>query len=168
MFARSAVTRPIVTRVLAASLVIAPLAGCDSDGTANKEAIGTVVGAGIGAGLGAHAKGNAKVPTMILGAVVGGYLGNRIGKSLDEADRIKHREAQYQAFENGRSYDTQGWRNPDNDTSGYVTPQPAYQNSAGQPCREFTQTINVGGRQEEGYGTACRQPDGSWKIVSSS
>jgi len=34
-------------------------------------------------------------------------------------------------------------------------------------CREYTSTATVGGRPVETYGTACRQPDGSWKIVSS-
>lgn len=33
-------------------------------------------------------------------------------------------------------------------------------------CREYTKTIRVNGRKESGYGTACRQPDGSWMIVS--
>ncbi len=34
-------------------------------------------------------------------------------------------------------------------------------------CREYTKTITVGGKpQEQGYGTACMQPDGSWEIVS--
>ncbi len=33
-------------------------------------------------------------------------------------------------------------------------------------CREYTRNINVGGRVQEGYGTACMQPDGSWQITS--
>lgn len=33
-------------------------------------------------------------------------------------------------------------------------------------CREYTQTFSIGGERETGYGTACLQPDGSWKIVS--
>ena len=32
-------------------------------------------------------------------------------------------------------------------------------------CREFTQTISIGGKIQQGYGTSCRQPDGSWKII---
>ena len=28
------------------------------------------------------------------------------------------------------------------------------------------QTITVGGEVQQGYGTACRQPDGTWKIQS--
>ena len=46
--------------------------------------------------------------------------------------------------------------------------QPVYCPSVKQllACREFQQTITVGGRTETAYGTACRQPDGDWKIVS--
>jgi len=38
--------------------------------------------------------------------------------------------------------------------------------STGRYCREFQQTITVGGKTEEAYGTACQQPDGAWEIVS--
>jgi surface antigen len=130
------------------------------------EAIGTVVGAGLGAALGAHARGNAKAPTMILGALVGGAIGNRIGNRLDEASRERHQRVSYQALEHGRSYDTQGWYNPDTGARGSFTPRPAYETNRGMYCREFTQEIWIGGRREEGYGTACREPDGSWKIVN--
>lgn len=33
-------------------------------------------------------------------------------------------------------------------------------------CREYTQSFTVGGKTQNGYGTACREPDGSWKIIS--
>jgi hypothetical protein len=32
-------------------------------------------------------------------------------------------------------------------------------------CREFQQTIMIGGQATKAYGTACRQADGTWKIV---
>jgi surface antigen len=37
---------------------------------------------------------------------------------------------------------------------------------SGKYCREFQQTVTIGGKTEQAYGTACRQPDGSWQIVS--
>jgi hypothetical protein len=36
----------------------------------------------------------------------------------------------------------------------------------GRYCREFLQTVEIGGRAEQAYGTACRQPDGSWQVTS--
>ncbi|SVA64445.1 uncharacterized protein METZ01_LOCUS117299, partial [marine metagenome] len=37
---------------------------------------------------------------------------------------------------------------------------------SGSPCREFTTTVLIGGEEQQGYGTACRQSDGSWKIIN--
>lgn len=36
----------------------------------------------------------------------------------------------------------------------------------GRYCREYSTVINVGGRGEHTYGTACMQPDGSWQIIN--
>ena len=44
-------------------------------------------------------------------------------------------------------------------------PVETYQTSSGQYCREYLQTVVIGGQQQQAYGTACRQPDGSWKII---
>jgi surface antigen len=32
-------------------------------------------------------------------------------------------------------------------------------------CREFQQTITVGGRKEQATGQACRQADGTWQTA---
>jgi hypothetical protein len=44
-----------------------------------------------------------------------------------------------------------------------AAPAPAAQN---QSCREFQDTVTVGGTQQRAYGTTCQQPDGSWLIVA--
>lgn len=51
------------------------------------------------------------------------------------------------------------------DARGTITAVRDGTSSAGRYCREFQQTVTVGGRTESGYGTACRQPDGSWAIL---
>lgn len=33
-------------------------------------------------------------------------------------------------------------------------------------CREYQRKVTVGGRTVDSYGTACMQPDGSWKLDS--
>lgn len=39
-----------------------------------------------------------------------------------------------------------------------------YNSPAPEPyCREYQSDVRVGNRIEHGYGTACQQPDGSWK-----
>ncbi len=37
--------------------------------------------------------------------------------------------------------------------------------SDGTYCREFQQNLRIGGKEESGYGKACLQSDGTWKIV---
>lgn len=34
------------------------------------------------------------------------------------------------------------------------------------PCREFQTEIIIDGRKQPAHGTACRQPDGTWKVVN--
>ena len=57
------------------------------------------------------------------------------------------------------------WNNPESGHSGTVTPIREGHTSSGRYCREYQQTVTVGGRVKEAYGTACRQPDGSWQFV---
>lgn len=70
------------------------------------------------------------------------------------------------ALENNPTDQASDWVNPDTGHGGAVTPVRTYSDAQGRPCREFITTIIIGGREEQGYGTACRQPDGSWKIVA--
>jgi surface antigen len=37
--------------------------------------------------------------------------------------------------------------------------------AASQAC-EYQQTVTIDGKKENSFGTACRQPDGSWRIVN--
>lgn len=53
----------------------------------------------------------------------------------------------------------------DANASGSVSVLRDGHSSDGQYCREYQQTVTVGGRSEQAYGTACMQPDGAWHIV---
>lgn len=70
------------------------------------------------------------------------------------------------ALENNPTSQAADWVNPDRETSGAVVPLRTFADPQGRPCREFITTIIIGSREEQGYGTACRQPDGSWQIVA--
>ena len=100
---------------------------------------------------------------MLLGAL----LGNEVGKSLDRMDEMHASRTYNTAMESTPTGQTVAWNNPDSGHSGTYTPVKTYQSTTGTHCREFQQTITVGGRTETAYGTACRQPDGDWKIVNS-
>jgi surface antigen len=113
----------------------------------------------IGAAAGGGSEG------IIGGALLGGLLGVAIGNALDQRDREYAAGTYRQSLEMSRTGTTSTWYNPDSGHSGTITPTRTYESASGQYCREFQQTVTVGGQTEQAYGTACRQPDGSWQIV---
>ena len=46
------------------------------------------------------------------------------------------------------------------------TPRRAWTDASGRQCREYTTTREIDGRGTKLYGTACRDPDGQWRIVN--
>ena len=126
--------------------------------------LGALTGALLGYGLG---KGHSdKEAAIVIGALLGGVAGAKIGAQLSEADRIIAGRNLTETLERQPIGSSNEWRNPDSGHHGYSVPTRTYQQSDGSPCREFTTVVYVGGQQQEAYGTACRQADGSWKIQS--
>ena len=150
-------------------LVTLSLIACqngDFDKYMTKENIGAATGAIGGAWVGSNVgKGKGNVAAIAAGTLLGAYLGKSVGASLDKADLAHHNQTSQNALEYAKTGETKSWHNPDSGHSGTVTPSKTYRRASGGYCREFEQTIMIDGRQEEAYGNACRQPDGSWKIV---
>lgn len=137
--------------------IVALLAACGGP----RSTAGGVGGAAAGGVLGG-AVGGAR--GMVVGALLGGLFGAAVGDVLDQRDRRYAELTAYRGLEQGYSGRTLRWENPDTGHYGTFTPMRAYQTDAGY-CREYQQTIVVGGRPRRGYGTACRQPDGTWRIM---
>ncbi|MFW0776914.1 MAG: RT0821/Lpp0805 family surface protein [Rickettsiales bacterium] len=132
----------------------------------NKQDIGTLGGAVAGGIIGSNiGSGKGAIAGTIAGTLLGGAIGSNIGASLDRADMQYYNTASQQALNNAQNGQSLPWKNPDSGNYGSVTPSNYYKNDDGQYCREYSQTITVGGRTEKGYGTACREPDGTWRIV---
>jgi hypothetical protein len=55
------------------------------------------------------------------------------------------------------------WNN--GNAAGTVTAVRDGTSSQNRYCREFQQTVTIGGNSEQAYGTACMQPDGAWEVV---
>jgi surface antigen len=162
---------PFMLRVAASLSVVAMLAACQQadgrpDPYVNKTNIGTVAGAALG-GLAGHniGSGSGQVVATIAGTLIGAGLGREVGGSLDRADIAYHDRTAQRALETAQPGQALPWSNPESGARGTITPSNYYQTSGGQYCREYNQTITVGGKTERGYGTACRQADGSWQIV---
>lgn len=128
-----------------------------------KAVLGTLLGAGMAAGIAAAAGGGAGA--IVGSAVAGGLVGGYVGHKLDDRDKRLAAQAATQAFENNHSGQASVWNNPDTGNSGSITPTRTFQQN-GQYCREYKQTITVGGEPQTAYGTACRQADGTWAIQS--
>ena len=128
--------------------------------------LGTLGGAALGGLLGSQiGKGRGKLVATGAGVFAGALLGNQVAKALTCRDRHQAATATHRTLETQKAGTTVAWNNPDSGHSGTITPVNTYQQDNGTYCREFQQTITVGGKTEEGYGTACRQPDGAWKII---
>jgi surface antigen len=132
-----------------------------------KETAGTLLGAGTGALLGSQfGCGRGKLVGVAVGTLAGALIGQGIGRSLDRADRAAMEKNARYGLENSRTGQTTTWVNPDTGISGTFTPERTYQADQGQYCREYNQTVSVAGKRQQVYGTACRQPDGTWALVN--
>jgi surface antigen len=132
-------------------------------GRCNRELLGVVLGGAAGGVVGSKVgKGDGKTAAIIGGTILGAIVGGAIGKAMDQVDA----NCVGQILEHTPDGGTVIWENPDNGGTYHVTPTGSHQNSQGQYCREYQTTATIGGRPQEIYGTACRQADGSWKLVS--
>lgn len=126
-----------------------------------RELAGQVIGGVGGAVLGSQiGQGTGRIIATAGGTLLGVLIGGAVGRSLDQTDYA----CAGQVFEHAPNNRTIVWRNPETGGAYRLTPTNAYQVQDGY-CREYTSTATVGGRSQTIYGTACRQPDGSWRIV---
>jgi surface antigen len=151
------VTKTRVTIALACVLVIS---GCATN-QGPKQQSGMVIGGVLGGLLGNQVEGNGpgRTAAIIAGTLAGAAIGGAIGQSMDITDRMNTSAA----LENVRTGVPTTWENPDTGNRYTVVSTKTYNPGTG-PCREYTINAMLGGRREQVYGTACRQPDGSWKI----
>ena len=153
--------------VIAIIIATCLMGGCA--GTYTKKdtglALGALTGGALAYGLGKGSS-NKEIWT-VLGIGLGAMMGSTIGSQLDERDRLLANRSFRSTMETVRDGTAGGWNNPNTGNNGTFRPTKTYQVSSGSYCREFTQTVFIGNKQQQAYGTACRQPDGSWKIRQS-
>jgi surface antigen len=131
-----------------------------------KETGGTFIGGVSGAVIGSQfGGGSGRLVGVAIGTLAGALIGQEVGRSLDRADRIAMENTAQESLEYSRTGVARTWRNPDSGHSGSITPTRTFREPEGRYCREYTQTVMIGGEEQKAYGTACRQPDGTWQIV---
>ncbi len=135
---------------------------CRNDSTGG--VLGGLAGAALGGLLGSQfGSGSGKTAATIGGVVLGGIAGNQIGKHMTCRDEEYVQETTYESLETG---ETNTWQNQESGNYGEVRPGETYTNAQGYECRTFEQEVYVNGQPVQDTGTACKQPDGSWQIVS--
>lgn len=132
----------------------------------------TLLGAGVGGFVGNQfGSGSGQVAATAGGAFLGGLIGNDLGRSY-YSSRVYNSPAYYYnndpiLFSDPGPYYYQTY-SPNYVAPPAPPPPPAtvtFVDTEGSYCREYSKKIRVGGRIQESYGTACLQPDGSWRIV---
>jgi surface antigen len=152
------------SRIAIVAVTVLALGACTQG--KEKEEFGTVLGGIGGAVAGAQfGHGAGRVAAAAAGTLIGAFVGREVGKSLDKADIAAAQQAQSKAH-NAPIGEKIAWSNPETGHSGTVTPTRQGTDTGGNQCREYQSTVTIGGKTEQAYGTACRQPDGSWKVVN--
>ncbi len=130
-------------------------------GTCNRELIGSVIGGAAGGYIGSTiGKGDGNLAATAAGALIGFIIGQNVGRSMDQTDVRCTGYALEAAPDNHHVT----WNNPDTGSEYDVMPTRTYINED-RYCREYTTTTTINGKSEKVYGTACRNPDGSWQIA---
>ena len=148
-------------------VILLTLTACVTTDRGPKEIGGALVGAALGGFAGSQiGGGTGQLIALGAGTLLGALLGTEAGKSLDKADRLYASRTTHQTLEYTPTGTTGQWRNPESGNAGSVTPLATSITANGQPCREYHQTVTIGAETQSAYGTACRQADGSWRIVN--
>ena len=131
-------------------------------GHCNRDVLGAVLGGVAGGAIGAATvQGHSRTIAIVGGTILGALIGGVIGRSMDNVDQ----NCVGQTLEHARDGQEVRWRAP----NGYdyeVVPRRTCTAGNGEYCREYTTTAIVNGRAQRVYGTACRNEDGSWRLVS--
>lgn len=133
--------------------------------------VGALLGALAGGYGGSHiGKGSGQLwatgAGAVLGAGAGAHVGGKIGQNQQNAqDCYTHPYHAEQRAISAPVGTTVKWDNYQTDNQGQARTLNEYQTDSGLQCREFVNEVRIGGRVEKVYGTACRQPDGSWRII---
>lgn len=136
------------------------LSGCQNMSNQDTGVIaGGIVGGLLGNTIGG---GSGKIVATALGTVAGAVIGGSIGQSMDRADRMRVNEA----LDNNPLGEPAYWRNNRTHTRYRVTPVRNVKVGHNPYCREYRTVAIIDGKEQQMYGKACRQPDGSWKAVN--
>lgn len=136
------------------------LAGCQ---TMSNQDVGVLSGGIAGGVLGSTiGKGSGQILAIAAGTIAGAAIGGSIGRHMDDTDRIRLNRA----LDDNRLGQPAYWHNERYDADYEVVPTRNVSIRGNEYCREYRTVAVINGKRQHMYGTACRQPDGSWQAVS--
>lgn len=142
------------------------LYGCSTtsnDGGFAKQDIGMVSGGVLGGLVGSRfGGGSGQIVAVAAGTLAGAMLGSAVGRNMDAADQLQTAKS----LENNSVGQPSYWRNSRTGVQYKVTPTHNIKVKGNPYCREYNTVANIGGKMQKVYGTACRQSDGSWKVIA--
>lgn len=130
-------------------------------GRCNRDVIGALLGGAGGAAIGSQVGRNGDPVNILLGAAAGALVGGAVGNWMDRTDQACVAQVLEQVPD-GRMV---SWDGGPEEPYYAVTPRRSY-DTGGQTCREYVAVAEIDGRDEQVYGTACREADGSWRIMN--
>lgn len=156
-------------RSFAAVALSLPLVfGCASDGTADKQTMGTLLGVAAGVALGSMVgDGSGRTAAMVAGGLLGGIAGSAIGRQLDERDRLQAARTTERvlaappppAGQPGQTLPWQSQQNPN--VSGSSQVLRSTQTAQGNECRTVREVAYIEGREVTQTVEYCRAANGS-------
>ncbi len=131
-------------------------------GRCNRDLLGLALDAAAGGAFGTQVgKGGGKTAAVIGGTVLGALVGGSLGRAMDQVDQ----NCVGQALERAEDGQTIVWNNPGTGAGYRLTPKKTYKDAQNRYCREYITKGTIGGKEQQLYGKACRQPDGSWELI---
>jgi len=100
-------------------------------------------------------------------AIGGPVFNGPYALELGISDRRRARVAMHMALEWLPVGRMQIWRNPENGHWGTVMATRTYLDAKGVWCREYRQTVTLGGVENQETGAMCRGTDGVWRAMTS-
>lgn len=153
-----------ILRSIGLTIILGSLCACQAPG--EKEAVATLVGTVGGGVIGAQfGTGTGQWVGAGLGGITGGLAGNAIGRYIDEFDNRRANQA-FQRASQVPVGEVVYWNNTRTGNWGCYKPlREGHSSVQGLYCREYETTAVIQGRKQRIYGTACRQPNGTWELM---
>lgn len=154
-----------ILRQIAAFCLIVSVSACswNEDRTGK---IGGAVGGILGGIAGSQvSNGTGRTAAIILGATLGTMWGEDIAHGMSKADKIFAERTTKDTLEYGKPGENATWSNPESGNSGNVVVNETFENKDGENCRKFETTSTIENEDRTTSGTACRMPDGEWKVL---